>query len=144
MSEDPLAGFHFGFECDGLEGISFREVSGLSTDINVVETQTMDKGTRKYTKQPGSYKWDDITIKRPLDDNLSLAKWAEMVMTGDIEGARKTGSIVLYDYKNTPVARWNFVRAWPKKYSGAQLSAKGNEVATEEIVIVHEGLDRVS
>lgn len=41
-----------------------------------------------------------------------------------------------------PVARWNFQNAWPSKYSGPTLSAKGGgEVAMEEISISTEGLE---
>ena len=40
-----------------------------------------------------------------------------------------------------PVAQWSFQNAWPSKYSGPALSAKGSgDVAMEELSISHEGL----
>jgi phage tail-like protein len=41
------------------------------------------------------------------------------------------------------VARWNFFRAWPVKYTGPTFSAEGNDVAIETLEIAHEGLERV-
>jgi phage tail-like protein len=57
--------------------------------------------------------------------------------------ARKNGSIILYNYDLKEVARYNFTNGWPSKVAGSGLQATGNEVAVEEVVIVHEGLTRV-
>ena len=51
---------------------------------------------------------------------------------------------VLLDRRGQEVARWNFVRAWPTKYTGPSLSAEASDVAIESLEIVHEGLERVS
>jgi phage tail-like protein len=38
--------------------------------------------------------------------------------------------------------RWNFVKAWPAKWTGPSLSAKSNDVAIETLELAHEGLER--
>ena len=38
------------------------------------------------------------------------------------------------------VRRWNFINAWPSKISGPQISADSNDLAIEELTIVHEGM----
>jgi phage tail-like protein len=43
----------------------------------------------------------------------------------------------------TEVARWNFTNAWPTRWDGPSLNIRGNEVATETLVLAHEGLTRV-
>jgi phage tail-like protein len=67
-----------------------------------------------------------------------------MVEDGNVSGARKNGSIIMYDQEGTPVARWNFERGWPSKCSGPSVKADGNEIVVEELTIVHEYIKRES
>ena len=55
---------------------------------------------------------------------------------------RRHGSIVAKDSKMTEVARWNFEFGWPSKWTGAEFDAGSNDIATEKVVITHEGLIR--
>ena len=41
------------------------------------------------------------------------------------------------------VARYTFNEAWVSKYKGGELNATSNNLAIEEVTIVHEGLVRV-
>ena len=66
----------------------------------------------------------------------------DITPTVDIDGARRNGSIVLYDSMQTEVARWNFVNGWPSVWKGSDLDAGANEIAVEEVTIAHEGLER--
>ena len=59
-----------------------------------------------------------------------------------MKDARKHGSITVYSAEGTPLAKWSFTNAWPSKLSGPSLNATSNEVAVEEITIVHEGMTR--
>ena len=63
------------------------------------------------------------------------------VLDGDI--VRKNGSIVLLDRRSNEVARWNFTRAWPSKYTGPAFNAEASDVAIETLELVHEGVRRV-
>jgi phage tail-like protein len=60
-----------------------------------------------------------------------------------VDAARRDGSIVIKDSLGQPVASWDFRAGWPSKWTGAELDAGSNEVATEKLVITHEGLSRV-
>ena len=57
-------------------------------------------------------------------------------------GAELKPAIVIKDSMKAEVARWNFERGWVSKWTGAELDAGSNEVATEKVVITHEGLHR--
>ena len=57
-----------------------------------------------------------------------------------MDKARKNGSIVLYNQKNTEMARYNFVAAWPSKITGPQLNANNNDIAVEEITLCPRGV----
>jgi phage tail-like protein len=55
---------------------------------------------------------------------------------------RRNGSIVLLTEDGTERLRWNFVEAWPSRWTGPTFNATANEVAIEALEITHEGLTR--
>jgi len=65
-----------------------------------------------------------------------------MIVAGNVESARKNGSIIMFDQQFSEVARWNFENAWPLKVSGPTPKSDSNEYGIEEIVIAHEGIYR--
>ncbi|HEU4322068.1 MAG TPA: phage tail protein [Roseiflexaceae bacterium] len=141
---DPLTGYHFFLEIDGITQAQFRECSGLSTESAVIEYKEANKdGVTVIKKVPGVLKWDNITLKRGITDIMELWAWRTQVEQGKVDEARKNGSIVLYNQANTEVARWNFEAGWPTKISGPSLNAGSDDIAVEEITIAHEGLKRV-
>ena len=82
------------------------------------------------------------TLKKSIDSSLDLWEWRREVETGDVDSARRNGSIVLYDSKSEEVARWNFFQGWPSKWKGASLDAGTDDIALEEVTITHEGVER--
>jgi len=96
-------------------------------------------------KPPG-----DLSVKRvaPLDiDNDPIWKWFNDIRDKGMKikergGARKNGSIVIYDTSNVEVARWNFYNAWPSKIASDSFSAGGTEAVSETITLVIERLER--
>lgn len=142
---DPLVGYHFHVEIDGISQAQFKECSGLESSSEVIEYKEANKsGVTVVRKQPGALKYSDIVLKRGVTDVMELWDWRKQVEQGKVNDARKNGSIVLYNQSDSEVARWNFVDGWPSKLSGPQANADGNEVALEELTITHEGLERVS
>jgi len=140
---DLMTSFKFSLEVGGVELGTFRKASGVVSETETIEYKEMTKeGQLIIRKVPGAMKWDDITLERRLDGSDELWKWRKRVEDGDIDGARRDGSIVWRDSQNHEVARWNFVAGWPCKWTGADLDAGANEVATESVVIAHEGLAR--
>jgi phage tail-like protein len=141
--EDPLTGFTFAIEIDGISLAYFQECGGLESENEVVEHKAVDKsGKEVYIKLPGRLKFGNVSLKRGVTSDLQMWDWRKKVEEGDMKGARKTGSIVLYNTEFKEVARFNFENGWPSKISGSGLKASGNEVAIEEITIVHEGMVR--
>lgn len=137
---DPFRNFNFLVELDGIAQASFTECSGLSTTTEVIENR---EGGDNVTvrKLPGKTSYSDISLKWGLTDSTELWDWRQQIVDGNV--VRKNGSIVVFDLANsTEVARWNFVRAWPTKWEGPNLSAKGNDIAIDTLVLAHEGLTR--
>lgn len=131
------------FEIDGItEGI-FRECSGLGSETEVIEHRVTGKGGNLIVhKIPGALKWSDITLRRGVTDDKKLHEWREKIEKGQIEANRKNGSITLYSPDGNPVAKYTFKNGWPCKFKGPDLDASKNEIAIEELVIAHEGLER--
>jgi phage tail-like protein len=142
-SRDPLVGFHYGIEVQGIVNGYFTECSGIGSEHELIEHKIVDeKGRESIQKIPGRLKWQDITLKRGITSNMDIWDWRDQIVQGKVEDARKNGSIVMFDQAGDEVARWNFENAWPLKVSGPSMKADSNEFGIEELVITHEGLYR--
>jgi phage tail-like protein len=140
---DLLTTFSFHVELDGVDIGIFKEASGLVAETEIIEHKEVSgKGKMIIRKVPGAMKWSDITLKKSIDTSTQLWDWRKEVQEGEIDDARRNGSIVLYDSTGKEAARWNFFQGWPSKWKGADLNAGENSVAVEEITITHEGLER--
>jgi phage tail-like protein len=118
----------------------FSEISGLGSETEVIEFREGGQNDVVH-KIPGRLKYPDIVLKRGITTDASIWVWRKMVEDGNIQDARTNGKITLLDRGNA-VATWSFQNAWPAKISGPELGGEGNEIALEEIVIVHEGMRR--
>lgn len=138
---DPFRNFNFLIEIDGIAQASFTECSGLSSTTEVIENREGGDNTT-VRKLPGKTTYANISLKWGLTASTELWDWRQQIVDGNV--VRKNGSVVMFDLPNsTEVARWNFVRAWPTKWEGPALSAKGNDIAIDTLELAHEGLTRV-
>jgi len=142
--DSPYANFSFVVVFDGQRLGGFTEVSGLATENDVVEYREGSDSAQVIRKIPGVAKFSNITLKRGIiSGNTDLWDWRQMVIDGDIAGARKNGSIIMYDKDMQPVAQWEFENAWPVKIVGPSQKSDGNDVAMEELTIAHEYIMRI-
>ncbi|MGI8768258.1 MAG: phage tail protein [Propionibacteriaceae bacterium] len=140
---DLTTTFKFALEIDGVNLGYFRKCAGVESETEIIEyKEATDKGRMIIRKVPGAMKWGDITLDRRIDSSLSLWQWRKQVIDGDVDSARRNGSVIAYDSKGDEVARWNFDAGWPSKWKGADFDAGANEVATESVTITHEGIVR--
>ena len=137
--EDPLVSFMFALEVQGAVTGFFTEVSGLGSETEVTEHLVVGpSGQQVVKKVPGRLKWEDMSFKRGITSNMDIWTWRKQVEDGDVTGARKNGSVIMYDQTGTEVARWDFENAWPSKVSGPQPSAESSDIGIEELTLVHE------
>lgn len=143
--QDPLISAWFSIEFQGQVSGAFRECEGLGSSNEVVEYKASgEKGEYVVKKVPGRLVWNNITLKRGITDSMDMWKWRKLVEQGNVNSARKNGTITMYNTQGTAVAKWNFVNAWPSKITGPSVNAGENGVAIEELEITHEGYERVS
>lgn len=135
---DPYGQFNFLIEIDGVTRAGFSEVSGLTTDTNVIEYREGQEVTT-MRKLPGLMKYTNIVLKRGYTQDQSLWNWRKQVLDGTTQ--RTTGTITLLDEARQPALRWNFTAGWPVKWEGPAMNGKTSEVAIETLEIAHEGLE---
>jgi phage tail-like protein len=142
-NRDPLVGFHYAIEVQGVVTGYFTECAGIGSEHEIIEHKVVDeKGRETIHKIPGRLKWQDVTLKRGITDNMDIWDWREEVVQGKVDDARRNGSIIMFNQALEEVARWNFENAWPLKVSGPSMKSDSNEFGIEELVITHEGLYR--
>ena len=142
-AKDGLISSFFSLEITGKLVGAFREVTNLGSENAVVEDKSRGPdGKYIIRKIPGTLKWNDITLKQGITDNMDMWKWRKLVEEGKVAEARANGSIVMYDTAGKSIARWDLTNCWPSKLSGPAGKADGNEVAVQELVLTHEGYTR--
>ena len=142
--ENPLVGFHFSVEVQGVVRGFFTECTGLGSEHEVIEHKVVtEQGQEIVMKIPGRLKWENITLKRGITSAMDIWDWRKQVEDGNVADARHDGSITMYDQELNPVARWEFQNAWPVKVTGPQPKADSNEIGVEELTLAHEYISRV-
>ena len=136
---DPFLNFNFLVEIDGITRAAFHEVSGLDSTVDVIEHREGGDNTTPR-KLPGMTKHSNIVLKWGMTDDQELYQWHRDVVNGTVQ--RRNGSIVLLDRRGQEVARWNFFKAWPAKWTGPSLTAEGTDVAIEQLELANEGVVR--
>jgi len=137
MTDNPYTSFRFRVEIEGIEVARASEISGLQIET---EIETYEEGgVNSYVhKLPKRTKYQNITLKRGITDSHEMWDWYQDVVSGIFE--RKYGAIVLMDANNEDKWRWDFLEAYPIKWTGPDLRADSNTVAFETIELVHHGL----
>jgi len=115
----------------------YTECLGLGSSNDIEETTGFTNGGIVYTeKSPGTLQWHNITLRRDGPSDPDVWQWRQAMENLHLDMAIQDGSIVVLTPGSVqPVARWNFNNGW-----AARLTFSG---AREELVIVHEGLQRV-
>ena len=137
----PFGQFNFMVQISGVAAAGFSEVSGLSTDTNIMEYREgtdNNNGVNTVRKLVGLVKYTNIVCKRGWTQDASLWTWRKSVLDGKTQ--RQSGSIILYDEGRNKVLSWSFHNGWPVKWDGPALNAKTSDVAIETLEIAHEGL----
>ena len=139
---DPYLSFRFVVEIEGLVLGGFTDVSGLQIEVEVEDYR--EGGLNDYIHRlPGPARYPaNIVLRRGLTDAAGLWQWHQEVRRGIIR--RKNGSIVLLDSAGEEVWRWNFVDAYPVRWSGPELRAGTADVAVEALELAHRGIVRAA
>jgi phage tail-like protein len=136
IGADHMGGYNFTVQVEGIAAGYFKNVEGLSMELEVIEFQ--DGDDLLLRKRPGRTKYGDITLKKGYVVTPDLQKWWEETVAGSL--TRKTITVQLKDNTGNIVQTWVAYECWPKAWKINGLDGKGNDVVTEEIVFVVEQL----
>lgn len=136
--DSPYNAFNFtvDFGNGDVEG-GFSEVSGLGTEITVAEYRNGNDARNVVTKVPGMFKVTDVTLKRGVVNSAAVFRMFKDLQDGKVETAKQSVTVTLMDETGSnAVQKWILIDAFPIKYTGPTLSAKGGgDVAMEELTL---------
>ena len=143
--DKPYSNFNFVVLLDGTEVAAFSEVSGIDSENTPIEYREGADATNAMRKLPGVEKYQNVQLKRGIAGDLTLWSWRKEVRDStSTVPPRKEVTILLLNEKgdrNSPAMTFRLRNAWPTKITGPSLTAKGNEIAIEQLELVHERLD---
>ncbi len=141
---DPFMAFNFVVEIEGLILGGFSEVTGLQVETEVQDYR--EGGQNEFVhKLPGPARYpQNLVLKRGLTGGLTggstLWLWHQAIIRGDID--RRNGTIYLLNRRGLPIAWWDFLRAYPVRWSGPEFRADSSTIAFETIELAHQGISR--
>ena len=138
---DALAAHNFGLQIDGVLVEYLQEVSGLSMEQDVIEFQQVSaQGKPMIRKIPGAKKAGTCTVVRGMSQSSTFTDWINESMAGNMAMARKNATIMLMDFQNNTVKRYDLRNAWCSKVDTSSSKAGEASAVTESVTITYEEL----
>jgi phage tail-like protein len=133
----PLQTLYFQIEIDHLQIATFQECDGLNAYRHYDYFYEGGNNSAPYAI-PGPVFYDTIKLRKGIIHNINFWEW--FMSMPEHSSMRKNGSIVLCKPNGEEARRWNFFNAFPVRWAGPRFDALKDELAVEEIELVHEGL----
>jgi len=133
----PAVGFHYEVSIDGGMGVqaAFQEVSGIEVSVDI-ETIS-EAGVNEYVHRvPKKTVYNNLVLKRGLyADDSDMQAWVEESLQQGLWTSVHPRDVLLtlYDENGVKVMAWNFVRAWPVKWSASGLNSMESAIVIENI-----------
>jgi len=138
--QDPLRGFRFLVEIEGITSGGFTRVKGISREVKIESYR--EGGVNDYEhKLVSQVSYPVVILERglALDD---LWKWA--LATADGEVRRRTIRIHLQNEANEKTWAWQIEYALPVKWTASDLDAQASPVVMESLELAHHGLRKAT
>lgn len=145
-NEYPPVAFYFKVTFEGESGeSSFKEVSGISMEM---DTEEITEGGNSYKHRvPTSVKFSNLVLKRGLvPKDSAIVQWCSDTLESGLSTGITTKSITvsLLDEDANPLSTWNFLNAWPVKWSISDFNAMNNEIAIETLELSYSSFTKVT
>jgi len=138
--QDPLRGFRFLLEIDGITSGGFSRVKGISRDVK--HESYREGGVNEYEhKLVTQVSYPVVVLERGLAlDDLWI--WAQAAADGDVQ--RKTIRIRLQNEAGEKTWAWQIEHAIPVKWMASDLDAQSTQVVMESLELAHHGLRKAT
>lgn len=135
---DPLSGFRFTVEVEGLREAVFTECSGFEMKVDVEEYK--EGGLNDYVhKLPGRQSFSNVTLKRGMINSIELWDWLHRLATTTTKrNEKKNMSIVLHNGKGEEQLRWNLISAYPVKWTSPPLQTEQSSILVESLELAFQ------
>ena len=137
---DPLRGFRFLLEIEGIASGGFTRVKGLSREVK--HESYREGGVNEYEhKLLTQVTYPVLVLERGLA-LVDLWKWALDAADGKVQ--RKNIRITLNDEAGKKAWAWQIAHALPVKWAASDFDAHSSQVVVESVELVHHGLRKGS
>jgi phage tail-like protein len=117
----------------------FSECTGIAVEVETKEY--MEGGSNDFVhKLPTRVKYPNLVLKRGITHEEALLEW---FFESRFTPVRHDMTITLMGPGTQEVRSWTFMNAYPVKWTGPNLNASSNAIASEQLEIVHNGLRMV-
>jgi len=137
---DPLRGFRFLVEIQGITSGGFTRVKGLSREVK--HESYREGGVNEYEhKLVTQVSYPVVVLERGLAlDDL----WAWALATADGDVRRKTVWVRLQNEAGVRSWAWQIEHALPVKWMSSDLDAQQSSVVMESLELAHHGLRKAT
>jgi len=136
----PLPAYNFRVEIEGMNPVSFAEISGLSISRETITYRDGLSCVQGAKHMPGMVSDIKFTMKKGVvKADSKLYDWINSTRITTVE--KKNITISLMDEKGEfPVVTWKVKNAFPVKLDAPSFDAKTNEVAIETLELMADDL----
>ncbi len=134
--------FNFKIEIEDVGTMAFKEISGLTTEYEVIEYRQGNNPHFTNIKMPGLKKHGNVTLKKGIfASEKRIWDWIAEKEQNTI--VCRSVTISLLDENQSPLRTWMLTNAWPIKIVGVNLSAEEENVALETLELAYEDITTV-
>lgn len=143
LGVEPTTAARFVFEVDGVEIGVFREVRGLSVNVETVTIR--EGGENGFAHQvPGRMSWPHLVFRRGVVQSDALFEWlqkssGEGFAANNNQLTRSSGAVTAMSGDGTRLRAWEFDGVFAVRWSGPEFNADANTPLEEELEVAHHG-----
>jgi phage tail-like protein len=140
---DKIAvGARFDLEITGIVVASFSECSGFGLTL---ATDKLEEGGVNYTtrKLPGRTDFTNLVLKRGVTSSTELFDWTMETINGRVKRKTVTLHVLNPGAKPEEMTFWEFIRAFPVKWTGPTFQSNSNAGAIETFELAHDGFEKI-
>jgi phage tail-like protein len=137
----PPVGFHFsvkfGFVNDDDFDCKFQEVSGISAEMGYEEL--VEGGENRFSHRlPTRGKYSNLVLKRGLLTDSSIIDWCRDGIE-NFQFEPTMVNVTLLDEEHNPLGdTYDFINAWPVKWSVTDFKAMENSIVVESLELAYQ------
>lgn len=145
MDHNLQTSFYFSVSITGMGGsdAAFQEVSGLSKELGIEEVVCGGENRFKY-RLPAQTSFQNLVLRRGVvKAESALIGWVKDTLDNGLSAPIKTRDIKVWllDENGHISMDWNFISAWPVKWSASNLRSQESEIFIETLEFAYQYFD---